>query len=215
MLTSEKRAAANRANAAHSTGPKTPRGKAFSSRNATTHGLLSSLVAVRNENKEGFDNAVAAYADRFQPTDVVEYGMLEEMVAASWRLRRSFAIEKNMFDLEMSTRPASVSELDRLTAAFADLAATPKLNTLIRYQTRLHLIHSRIIRDLIQLRKFIPAPADSPAAPEPATAEIPPVPNEPTKPLPINKPVPPPTTEPTPYMSNISLCNPIDPKLLT
>jgi hypothetical protein len=51
MIVSEKRIAANRANGALSRGPKTPEGKTRSARNATTHGLLAGIVAVRNETK--------------------------------------------------------------------------------------------------------------------------------------------------------------------
>jgi hypothetical protein len=174
MIVSEKRIAANRANGALSHGPKTPEGKARSSRNAIKHGLLANIVTVRNENQEAFDGAVDAYAARLQPFDDLEYGMIEQMVAASWCLRRAVAIESHLLNQEMDARPNSPSAIDQLTAAFSELAGSSKLLTLHRYQTRHSLMHSRLLRDFIQLRK--------------AVQTEPTIPNEPTYPPEINNP---------------------------
>ena len=78
-----------------------------------------------------------------------------------------------MFDSDMAAGH-SASELDRFAASFGDLAATPKLGALHRYQTRLHLIHSRALRDLTLLRDQLPS----------SSAE----PNEPSSPLFSTKP---------------------------
>jgi hypothetical protein len=87
-----------------------------------------------------FDAAAQAYFDRFQPADNFELALVEEMAAASWHLRRAFAMETNMLDTEMDACPAAGTQLDRLTSAFGNLAGTPKLNTIHRYQTRLAFI---------------------------------------------------------------------------
>jgi hypothetical protein len=216
MIVSDKRIAANRANAAKSTGPKTAEGKSRSSRNATRHGLLANIVAVRNENKEAFDHAVRVYVHRFQPTDDVEYAMIEQLVAATWRLTRSLAIEKAMFDTELAAHPNAPTEADRLALAFGDLTVTPKLTTLYRYQTRLQLNQSRIIRDLINLRKSVPPPEEPLPDPDPEPVPITsPIPNKATNPRPIikiaepNEPIFPSQTH-----SEIQLCDPLDPETL-
>jgi hypothetical protein len=200
MTVSDKRSAAARANGALSHGPKTPEGKARSAQNARKHGLLSSIAALRSESKEAFDACLQAYCDRFQPADPVELGLIEEMVAASWHLRRAFAIETNMLDIEMDACNTAPTELERLTQSFGNLASNPKLALLHRYQSRLHHMHSRLLRDFVILRSAIPAPAPNPepaidldpapfppaqTAPEPAAT--PPLPNEPKTPLSLNK----------------------------
>jgi hypothetical protein len=171
-MISEKRLAANRANGALSRGPKTNTGKARSSQNALRHGLLAKAVLLRNENAEAFQALLDAYIDRFSPADEVELGLVEEMVASYWRTRRAFSIEMNMLDKDMNSR-AGATELDRMTDSFSDLATSPKLHVLHRYQTRLHLIHSRCIRDLAILRMHLSANASEPDIPEADVIDLP------------------------------------------
>ena len=198
MTVSDKRSAAARANGALSHGPKTPEGKARSAQNARKHGLLSGIAALRSENKEAFDACLQAYCDRFHPADPVELGLIEEMVAASWHLRRAFAIETNMLDVEMDSCNTAPTELERLTQSFGNLASNPKLALLHRYQSRLHHMHSRLLRDFVILRGAVPAPGPAPEpaidldpAPIPTPGTAPaatlPSPNEPKTPLSINK----------------------------
>ena len=53
-MATKKQIAANRKNAKKSTGPKTAKGKARSSRNALKHGLLSRQVVLADEDGEAF-----------------------------------------------------------------------------------------------------------------------------------------------------------------
>src|SRR5262245_22103014 len=97
-MLSEKHSEAARVNGAKSRGPKTPEGKARSSRNATRHGLLSKCVLLKHESVEGFESMVDTYLERYRPQDEVELGFVEEMVVAAWRLRRLWSIEAWSFD---------------------------------------------------------------------------------------------------------------------
>src|SRR5690349_20676547 len=51
---SDRKLAANRANARKSTGPRTPQGKRASSRNATTHGIFCNELCLPGENETVF-----------------------------------------------------------------------------------------------------------------------------------------------------------------
>ena len=131
-------------------GPVTEEGKARSSRNAIHHGLLSDCVVVGNESRDSFQELLDLHLQRFAPV-----GMIEEMTAAYWRLRRAWSIETQFLTsgMEQRTEPG---ELARIAGAFADLAATPQLALLNRYETRLHLMYQRAFHNLLYAR---PPPA--------------------------------------------------------
>ena len=63
---------ANRRNAAKSTGPRTPEGKAASSQNRLAHGLCSSALLVRGESQEQFDALRAEVIAAYQPATAEE-----------------------------------------------------------------------------------------------------------------------------------------------
>jgi hypothetical protein len=95
-LISERKRAANIANAQKSTGPRTPEGKARSSRNALKHGRYASPItavapATRTE-RDVYQRLMADFVDRFQPRDPIEQMLLERLALAYLRtLRASYA----------------------------------------------------------------------------------------------------------------------------
>jgi hypothetical protein len=56
------------------------------------------LVVINGESEEAFQTLRQSYLDRFQPLDPVELDLVEQMVAATWRIRRSWAIEAEVFN---------------------------------------------------------------------------------------------------------------------
>ena len=194
-MRSEKQIAASRANGALSRGPKTPEGKAVSSRNAIRHGLLANIIVLEEEPSDAFQELCEAYDCRFEPRDEVEAAMVQEMVANYWRMRRAWAIENRYFDTAMAVQDGPCTT-DRLMTAFSSLADSNRLDLLHRYETRLHMMFQRAFRNLLTLRKAAP-PDPGPPAPPPAAvpasrpatpAPVPPaaIPNEPKNPNPIN-----------------------------
>jgi hypothetical protein len=149
-MMSLRRINASRANAARSTGPITPEGKERSSANAIRHGLLAKCVVLENESGPCFDDLVAQHTERFAPADGVEFGMIEEMAAAYWRMRRAWAIENRLMEKALRNQPPG-DEAARIAAAFSELAATPELNLLHRYEARLHRIYQRALFNLALL----------------------------------------------------------------
>lgn len=86
---SEKKRAANRANARKSTGPKTEAGKARVSLNALTHGLTASAAVLPFENEDHFEKFAAALRADLRPRGFVQELIVERMVDVAWKLRRA------------------------------------------------------------------------------------------------------------------------------
>ena len=114
-MSSLRRVLSFRANGARSIGPVTAEGKRLSSQNATSHGLLARHIVMRDESPEAFDTVMNQHLDRLQPADGVEVGLVEEMVASQWRLRRAWALETRLLENEAAAQTAA-DPLDRLSA---------------------------------------------------------------------------------------------------
>jgi len=84
--------AANRANARHSTGPRTPEGRAQSRRNALKHGLYArtlSLAANRlGEDRAEFETLWADLCADYAPESTDERLLVERIATAWWQLSR-------------------------------------------------------------------------------------------------------------------------------
>ena len=151
-MSSFRRVNSSRANAARSRGPVTLEGKERASTNALRHGLLAECVVLKNESHECFDDLVTQHIQRFAPADGVEFAMIEEMAAANWRMRRAWAIENRLMEKAIRNQPPG-DEMSRLADAFSQLAASPELNLLHRYEARLHRIYQRALDNLLLLRE--------------------------------------------------------------
>jgi hypothetical protein len=79
--------AANAANARHSTGPRTPEGKAHSSQNARKHGLTARDVVFRDDQREEFEELAAGFHADLQPQGALEQELVDHLIVAAWRLR--------------------------------------------------------------------------------------------------------------------------------
>ncbi|MBZ5626757.1 MAG: hypothetical protein LAQ69_49980, partial [Acidobacteriia bacterium] len=161
----------------------TPEGKLRSSRNAISHGLLADCVVLPGESREGFLALHNQHLERFCPVDDVEAGMVEEMAAASWRMRRAWAIENVLLEDALPSAP-QVDDMGRIAASFRKLASSPELALLYRYEVRLHLMYHRALQNFLLLRTAGgPDQPDPVGQPEPPVTEAP-EPVTPTSPCP-------------------------------
>ena len=150
-MSSLRRIHASRANGARSLGPATDEGKRRSSLNSLRHGLLSECVVLQCESREAFQSVLVEHLQRFGPIDAVEFGMIEEMVSACWRLRRLWAIENAVMDEGLASEPAG-DDFARMASAFRKLAAAPDLALIHRYETRLHMMYQRALHNILVMR---------------------------------------------------------------
>ena len=99
-MTSDKQARANRENARQSTGPKTPEGKAVTRLNAIRHGLLSKDVLLPGEDESALEELGERVRAELQPVGQLENMLVEQIIAAAWRLRRLRRVEAGIFAWE-------------------------------------------------------------------------------------------------------------------
>ena len=93
------RAAVNKANAQHSTGPRTEAGKQRSSLNAWRHGLTGQTIVLPTEDHSAYQRHSQAFLDEYQPKGATETQLVQSLLDSSWQLNRAAAVESNLFSL--------------------------------------------------------------------------------------------------------------------
>jgi len=83
----------NRANAQHSTGPKSTIGKLRSSQNSFQHGLYSKQLILPDEDPAEFDHLRATLRNEHQPANTTEEILVDELAQQFWRMRRFRELE--------------------------------------------------------------------------------------------------------------------------
>jgi hypothetical protein len=90
------RIAINRANARHSTGPRTEAGKQRSALNAVRHGLTAATVVLPSEDPAQYEAHHRQFLDEYQPATPTEHQLVQELVDTSWRLNRIPLLEADL-----------------------------------------------------------------------------------------------------------------------
>jgi hypothetical protein len=99
-MTSDRQIAANRSNAARSTGPRTATGKSRSRRNAYRHGLCAETVITAVEEPDKYQAFEAGLIEDYAPDRMVERELVARLASLLWRLRRATRIETGLFEME-------------------------------------------------------------------------------------------------------------------
>ena len=154
-----------RANGAKSRGPTTPEGKEKSSHNALKHGLTAGTgnILLNCEDPHEFEENFNKLIRIHEPATPAENDIVEEMVAARWRIRRMWTIETNLFNIEVLTQESMTDSPEPgvpLAMAFRTLADDSRSLALAsRYEARLQRLYDRAyktLRELQQVRKSNP-----------------------------------------------------------
>jgi hypothetical protein len=155
---------ANRRNAEHSTGPRTPEGKAASSMNALQSGIHAESSVIPGEDAA----ALAALTERFyqdcRPQTIIESTLVDNIIRASWRLRRFDRIDAELliYKIEDTNYPSPNAPVGK---AFDHNSSTQS-----RLQRRINDT-SRLQREAIQDLQRIQAARPQPPKPAPQPAE--------------------------------------------
>jgi len=96
-ILSDKQQEANRRNAQHSTGPKSPEGKNAIRFNALTYGLRTRATILPDENAADYSRLWDEMEADWQPQSRTERCYLETMVTSQWLLARLAESEKKVY----------------------------------------------------------------------------------------------------------------------
>jgi hypothetical protein len=152
VLPSERRLAANRANALLSTGPTTSEGKAKSSLNAVKTGLTGRTVLLPSEDAALYEAHVERFQQELQPVGERERTLVQNLADTQWRLDRIPGLEFGMFALGRK-RYADLFEDEEDEQVRAVLLDAHILMTEAKHFKNLHLQESRLHRQYQQDRK--------------------------------------------------------------
>ena len=184
-----------RVNGAKSQGPKTAQGREISSHNSTKHGLSArNPVVLECENAAHFEAVHDSQMEIHQPATPAEKDLVDQMVAARWRILRLQSIESDLLDTELRQKEEIELELDsgrktRLSEAYTAQANNSRAMALAsRHEARLNRMYQTSYKVLRDLQASRLKQSTQTAAPEPA---------QPRRPGPAQrsppKPGPPPT----------------------
>ena len=142
MPVSDAKLAANRANAQHSTGPTTDRGKAISSQNATTHGLTGGPVVLPTEDITEYQFFSTAIIESLAPGNAIEREFAEIVAQAQWRMKRFRPIEEGLLNVDSLGKQDPSSQIclaaDPSIVARAFMDRGRSLANLSGYENRLY-----------------------------------------------------------------------------
>ena len=141
------------ANAQHSTGPRSPDGKAASSMNATKLGLFAQSPILPGEDPKELAALTRDYLDEYKPKTPTERALLDDLVLADWFKRRYRRIETEIINARFAALPEEERNQNALGLIFIQDAEGPKLLDKIfrREQAASRQFH----RALTELRKAI------------------------------------------------------------
>ena len=148
---------ANRDNATHSTGPRTPEGKARSRLNATRHGLTGQTVVLPNEDLQIYASFCKDFFKEIQPGGCIERHLVQNLADSQWRIHRGhareFAIYANGQDrLADRVIVDHVEVHAALTAGLVQIEQSQELDRLGRHISRLKREFNGTLKQLQQLQ---------------------------------------------------------------
>jgi hypothetical protein len=169
-MISERQQEANRRNAAKSHGPTTPEGRAAVRMNALKHGLTAAEIILPTvEEKIDFEQFRAAFEEECQPVGPIEQVLVEDLVAARWRMNRVRKMEPGFFTLRLQVMRRQIKEdfsnLDaqaHLALIFRDDLHDPDtIGKMSRYEARFERSFYKALKELQRLQALRAEVSDS------------------------------------------------------
>jgi hypothetical protein len=150
-MTSSEHADINRANAAHSTGPRTEEGKKKSSLNALRHGLTGQIVVMPADDLQAYRRHLETFTNEYHPAGATEEHLTQSLADTSWRLNRVAALESNLLSLGMGNSDDPIQNAMDIAQALE--SQTKALANLSMHTQRLSRQFERTVNQLRELQK--------------------------------------------------------------
>jgi hypothetical protein len=156
---SDARLAANRANAQHSTGPRTQTGQAKSSMNALKTGLTGQTVLLPTEDAIVYQAFVESIFDHWAPATDQENRLVQLIADTEWRIHRIAPLEAGIFAVARLEQPdlfcaeTDTRKRDALVNAKIQLLYEKQLKNLALQERRLRNHHKTDTAQLEQLQQ--------------------------------------------------------------
>jgi hypothetical protein len=156
-MSSPSRFEINKANAQHSSGPKTAAGKQRSSLNALRHGLTGQIVVMPTEDLQAYQTHLESFTDEYHPAGATEANLVQALADTSWRLNRVAALETNLLTMGMTNANSFVdgpAQIQDAMSIVASLESQSKaLSNLSLHSQRLSRQFERTVAQLRELQK--------------------------------------------------------------
>jgi hypothetical protein len=146
MKSTNRRLAANRANAQKSTGPRTEAGREKVSQNRTIHGLTGQFRVLEGKDQEKFDALLDQYMLDEKPVGIAEVELVKKMVEHIWLSERASRFQEACF-LVMDRTPEQLENVE------AEIRVRPDLERYLRYQAHHDRAYQRASNELLRRRK--------------------------------------------------------------
>ena len=155
-MATEKQIEANRLNAQHSTGPRTPEGRAAVRLNGVKHGLTAETIVLKGESQADFTNVLDSLEAEHDPVTPTEEALVVQLAMATWRLRRLYHQEAGFYTCQLQSLMGMQKDLNLDDAGRMGHAAAWSESTLTlfnRQEGRLERTFYRAMHELQRLRK--------------------------------------------------------------
>jgi hypothetical protein len=147
-MSTPKQAAASRANALKSTGPRTPEGRAASRYNALKHGIHAQHEIMFDESPEDLAELSAEYHEHHSPADPDQRLLVDTLIANEWRLRRMRRVEAVLWEQAADAFLAQHPEAEACNSAHAFTTNSGQFERLQRMVNGCERNYHRALKEL-------------------------------------------------------------------
>jgi len=172
---------ANRANAQHSTGPRSEAGRKRSSLNALRHGLTGQAVLLPSEDREAYLKHSQEIIEDLKPETPLERHLAQRVADQQWRLNRILSLTEAMLALdadegedEADDAPGDGEDVDLTAALRAGRVFRDRSQAFVNlttYEQRIQRMQLQTVKQLKDLQAERRAQQEVPQAQQEARKE--------------------------------------------